>query len=46
MKPEIIRDLGQGLILRRAALADAEPLAAFQGDRADRRPRKGRSSVA
>ncbi len=32
MKPQPIRDLGQGLILRRATPADAEPLAAFQGD--------------
>jgi hypothetical protein len=32
MVPEIIRDLGQGLILRRATPADAEALVAFQGE--------------
>jgi GNAT superfamily N-acetyltransferase len=32
MRPEIIRNLGDGLVLRRASAADAEPLAAFQGE--------------
>jgi hypothetical protein len=28
----VIRDLGEGLVLRTATMADAEPLAAFVGD--------------
>ena len=31
-EPTVIRDLGEGLVLRAATAADAEPLAAFVGD--------------